>query len=391
MFLIVASSLKLAFDTYFMGATEVTIVSVVSGQIDLFFNFSFIIEMGVKLIAIGLVMDEGSYLRENWNQLDFFIVTSSIFDMSLQGRDLKFIKILRLLRILRPLRFISHNIALKMIVVALLESMGGIFNVTIVVLMIWLIFAIMGVNTFGGKFFYCSIDMYSLGSQQECEYAGGKWMLYDHNFDNVMSAMKTLFITSSLEGWPDIMLQAVDATEIEKGPRVEASVVNALYFVVFILIGSFFFLNFFIGVLFLKYNQAQKEEQKGFTEKDMGWMDIQRLILSAGPEYETTNVPRQPWRKEFHDLVSSERFDMVIMSCIVLNMVQMAVFSEGMSNLVSTLLDFTNFGFTAVFIVEAALKIIAFGGSYLKNSWNKFDFFVVISSIFDVVLGQLDA
>ena len=93
MFLIVASSLKLAFDTYFMGATEVTIVSVVSGQIDLFFNFSFIIEMGVKLIAIGLVMDEGSYLRENWNQLDFFIVTSSIFDMSLQGRDLKFIKI----------------------------------------------------------------------------------------------------------------------------------------------------------------------------------------------------------------------------------------------------------------------------------------------------------
>jgi hypothetical protein len=85
MALIVASSLKLAFDTYFMESEEETLITIISGYTDYFFNFSFILEMGVKLIAIGLVMDEGSYLRENWNQLDFFIVTSSIFDMSLQG------------------------------------------------------------------------------------------------------------------------------------------------------------------------------------------------------------------------------------------------------------------------------------------------------------------
>lgn len=79
-------------------------------------------------------------------------------------------------------------------------------------------------------------------------------MVYDHNFDNVMRAMNTLFIVSSLEGWPDIMLQAVDSTTTNMGPKEEASVANSLYFVVFIMIGSFFFLNFFIGVLFLKYN-----------------------------------------------------------------------------------------------------------------------------------------
>ena len=87
------------------------------------------------------------------------------------------------------------------------------------------------------------------------------------------------------------------------------------------MIGSFFFLNFFIGVLFLKYNQAQKEEQKGFTQQDLGWMDIQRLILSSNPEYETTNVPNSAWRRKFHDLVRSERFDMIIMGCIILNMI----------------------------------------------------------------------
>jgi len=117
--------------------------------------------------------------------------------------------------------------------------------------------------------------------------------------------MNVLYIVSSLEGWPDIMLQAVDSTAIERGPAPEASVIHSLFFVIFILIGSFFFLNFFIGVLFLKYNQAQKNELSGFTKEDLCWIDIQRLILTTEPEYESTNVPDSPFRLKFHILVSS--------------------------------------------------------------------------------------
>jgi len=75
----------------------------------------------------------------------------------------------------------------------------------------------------------------------------------------------TLFVVSSLEGWPDIMIQAVDSTAVDEGPIIEYNKANAFFFIVFILIGSFFFLNFFIGVLFMKYTQAQKEEKKGYT------------------------------------------------------------------------------------------------------------------------------
>lgn len=98
---------------------------------------------------------------------------------------------------------------------------------------------------------------------------------------------------------------------------------------IFILIGSFFFLNFFIGVLFMKFNAAQRDEQKGFTAKDLGWMDIQRMILSSEPDYETTNVPTQEWRKKFHILVSSEKFEGFIMVVIMLNIVQMGVYQDG--------------------------------------------------------------
>jgi len=56
----------------------------------------------------------------------------------------------------------------------------------------------------------------------------------------------------------------------------------------------------------MRFNQAQKEENKGFTSKDLAWLDIQKLILTAEPDYETTNVPRNDsQRKMFHDLVSS--------------------------------------------------------------------------------------
>ena len=114
-------------------------------------------------------MDKGSYLRDSWDRLDFFIVMSSIIDMAGSGgSELLVIKLLRMLRVLRPLRFINHNKDLKMVVVALLDSMSHIINVIIVIAVVYLIFAIVGVSLFGGKFFYCNIDMYSIQTEQEC-------------------------------------------------------------------------------------------------------------------------------------------------------------------------------------------------------------------------------
>ena len=105
-------------------------------------------------------MDKGSYLRESWNQLDFFIVVTSLVDNMMAGSDIAALKILRMLRILRPLRVVSHNVELKMIVSALLDAGGSILNVMFVILIVWLMFAIFAVNTYKGHFFYCSVDKY---------------------------------------------------------------------------------------------------------------------------------------------------------------------------------------------------------------------------------------
>jgi len=68
--------------------------------------------------------------------------------------------------------------------------------------------------------------------------------------------MMTLFVLSSLEGWPDIMYQAVDSGGFERGPEAGANPASAYFFIVFILIGAFFFMNFFVGVIFLNFQEA---------------------------------------------------------------------------------------------------------------------------------------
>ena len=79
MTLIGLSSMKLATDTYASTWADSPNAVFAFYVIDNFFTASFIIEMVVKFTAI--VMNEGTYLRDNWNRLDFFIVITSIIKL----------------------------------------------------------------------------------------------------------------------------------------------------------------------------------------------------------------------------------------------------------------------------------------------------------------------
>ena len=65
----------------------------------------------------------------------------------------------------------------------------------------------------------------------------------------------------------------------------------------------------------------------------------------------------------------------------------MALVHEGASAKWETVLDDINYFFTVIFIVEAVLKLIAYGRSYFNTAWNKFDFIIVVSSILDIMIN----
>lgn len=72
----------------------------------------------------------------------------------------------------------------------------------------------------------------------------------------------------------------MDSVDVNQGPSYNYSDIQAIiFFILFIMIGQFFFINFFIGVLFMKFQEARVEEELGFTEEDLKWIDIQKLIL----------------------------------------------------------------------------------------------------------------
>ena len=186
MALILLSSMKLAIDTHFEEKyNSITLANTIQDSIDKIFTILFTFEMVIMIITMGFVMDHGSYIRESWNQLDFFIVVTSLLDLMLTKVKLKAVKTIRLLRILRPLRFISHNKGMKMIVSALLDSGSGLGNVIVVILMVWLMFAILAVNLFSGKMFFCTIGQYENHTKRACNEAGGSWARRFTNYDNV--------------------------------------------------------------------------------------------------------------------------------------------------------------------------------------------------------------
>lgn len=324
MFLIAVSSIKLASDTYLAHLPADSVFVVISDNLDIFLNVAFLLECITKNISMGFIMDEGSYIRETWNQLDLFIVCTSMLDMCLTNVDIPAIKILRLLRTLRPLRVISHNVAMKLIVNSLLASVGAIFNVMIVVLAVWLMFGIFAINIFAGKMFYCDICQYTCHTKFECNNQGGSWEVFVENFDDIFQAMLTLFNVAAIEGYPDVVNACLDIVGVDLGPSLEHSVLNGFFFVVFILVGSFFLMNFFVGVLFMKYSQAQKNEGKGYTEENLVWIDIQKMIVEQRCEFDLMNKPDHllhPQRFKYWRIVTSKPFEIIILAVIVLNIV----------------------------------------------------------------------
>ena len=145
---------------------------------------------------------------------------------------------------------------------------------------------------------------------------------------------------------------------------------------IFIFIGSFFFLNFFVGVIFLNYEEAQRLEKESWfmTKKELEWVDVMKMIIKATPDLETTNEPKNKYLKKLHAIVVSKLFEIFIMTCIVLNMVQMGLTYEGESTDYTLSLLIINYIFTAVFIVECVMKLLAYGLTYFQSSWNVFDF-----------------
>ncbi|XP_061583536.1 sodium channel, voltage gated, type VIII, alpha subunit b isoform X1 [Cololabis saira] len=400
-FMILLSSGALAFEDVYIEQRKT--VRVILEYADRVFTYIFILEMLLKWVAYGFV----KYFTNAWCWLDFFIVDVSIVSLianALGFSDLGPIKSLRTLRALRPLRALSRFEGMRVVVNALVGAIPSIMNVLLVCLIFWLIFSIMGVNLFAGKYYYCYNETAEenfltddVNNKTECfalinaNYTEVRWKNVKINFDNVGAGYLALLQVATFKGWMDIMYAAIDSRKVEDQPRYEDNLYMYIYFVIFIIFGSFFTLNLFIGVIIDNFNQQKKKfggQDIFMTEEQKKYYNAMKKLGSKKPQKPIPRPQNQIQGMVF-DFVTQQVFDISIMILICLNMVTMMVETDDQTDDTEVVLYWVNFFFIVVFTCEFVLKLFALRHYYFTNGWNIFDVVVVILSIVGMFLADL--
>uniref|UniRef100_A0AAQ5X1J7 Voltage-dependent N-type calcium channel subunit alpha n=1 Tax=Amphiprion ocellaris TaxID=80972 RepID=A0AAQ5X1J7_AMPOC len=371
--------------------------------LDYVFTGVFTFEMVIKMIDLGLLLHPGSYFRDLWNILDFIVVSGALVAFACsgtKGKDINTIKSLRVLRVLRPLKTIKRLPKLKAVFDCVVNSLKNVLNILIVYILFMFIFAVIAVQLFKGKFFYCTDE--SKGLEKDCrgqflDYDRDdvaaqprEWKKYEFHYDNVLWAFLTLFTVSTGEGWPVVLKHSVDATYEDQGPspgfRMETSIFYVVYFVVF----PFFFVNIFVALIIITF---QEQGDKAMSECSLEKNERACIDFAINARPLTRYMPenKQSFQYKMWKFVVSPPFEYAIMTLIALNTVVLMMKFYGAPDLYEAMLKYLNIVFTSLFTLECILKIIAFNPlNYLKEPWNVFDFVTVIGSITDILVTEIN-
>ncbi|XP_038274928.1 voltage-dependent T-type calcium channel subunit alpha-1H isoform X3 [Dermochelys coriacea] len=369
------------------------------------FTAIFVVEMMVKVVALGFFSGENTYLQSSWNVLDGILVFVSIIDIIVSmasaggAKILGILRVLRLLRTLRPLRVISRAPGLKLVVETLISSLRPIGNIVLICCAFFIIFGILGVQLFKGKFYYCEgPDTKNISTKADCTSVHYRWVRRKYNFDNLGQALMSLFVLSSKDGWVNIMYNGLDAVGIDQQPVQNHNPWMLLYFISFLLIVSFFVLNMFVGVVvenFHKCRQHQEaEEARRREEKRLRRLEKKRrskeLYMSEAqrrPYY----ADYSPTRRYIHTLCTSHYLDLFITFIIGVNVITMSMEHYNQPKTLDEALKYCNYVFTIVFVFEAVLKLVAFGfRRFFKDRWNQLDLAIVLLSIMGITLEEIE-
>ncbi|XP_027535996.1 voltage-dependent T-type calcium channel subunit alpha-1I isoform X2 [Neopelma chrysocephalum] len=371
------------------------------------FTAIFVAEMTLKVVSLGLYFGDQAYLRSSWNILDGFLVFVSLIDIVVSvasaggAKILGVLRVLRLLRTLRPLRVISRAPGLKLVVETLISSLKPIGNIVLICCAFFIIFGILGVQLFKGKFYHClGVDIRNITNRSDCMAANYKWVHHKYNFDNLGQALMSLFVLASKDGWVNIMYNGLDAVAVDQQPVTNNNPWMLLYFISFLLIVSFFVLNMFVGVVvenFHKCRQHQEaEEARRREEKRLRRLEKKRRS-KAQPKclVEAQRLPYYatycPIRLLIHSVCTSHYLDIFITFIICLNVVTMSLEHYNQPVSLETALKYCNYLFTTVFVFEAVLKLVAFGlRRFFKDRWNQLDLAIVLLSVMGITLEEIE-
>ncbi|XP_037925281.1 muscle calcium channel subunit alpha-1 isoform X7 [Hermetia illucens] len=418
-------------------------------KIEYVFLVIFTAECFMKIIAYGFVLHSGAYLRNGWNILDFFIVVIGMISTVLSNlmREGFDVKALRAFRVLRPLRLVSGVPSLQVVLNSILRAMVPLLHIALLVIFVIIIYAIIGLELFSGKMHKTCFDNVTnepMDDPHPCGDNGYQCSLENKvcryywvgpnfgitNFDNFGLAMLTVFQCITLEGWTDVLYAIQDAL---------GNSWQWIYFISMVILGAFFVMNLILGVLSGEFSKErtkaknrgdfQKLREKQQIEEDLrGYLDWITQAEDIEPETvgsmtqdgkgktpnemdstdqlgdEGMEMQQESWfRKKKKDLdrvnrrlrracrkaVKSQAFYWLIIVLVFLNTGVLATEHYHQPRWLDEFQEVTNMFFVALFTMEMMLKMYSLGfQGYFVSLFNRFDCFVVIGSIAEMILTR---
>ncbi|EIW66778.1 hypothetical protein TREMEDRAFT_40774 [Tremella mesenterica DSM 1558] len=361
----------------------------------------FIFEAAIKIIADGFIFAPNAYLLSLWNVLDFIVLitlvvnttTSLIFigGLSRVTRALKSFRALRLITLFGRLRDTLHAV--------LFAGALKILDASILMILYIIPFAVWGVNIFAGKLYSCNDGNASGISNCINEYlstpiddslaflaprvwenpAGLGQTVW--NFDTFRSSILILFEIVSLEGWIDVMTSSMNIAGRDLQPVSNASQWNAIFFVIFNLLGAAVILALFVSIII--GNFSLRSGSALLTAEQNHWQDLAKFIKAQTPSQLPKLRPQTALREWCYERATNKHgywtraFTGLYYIHIFLLMTE--DFSNNILNDVA--LDWVFLLFSLIYAIDILVRFYGLGfKSFRANGWNLFDVIVVTGS-----------
>lgn len=396
------------------------------------FGLVFVIELLGKCIAFGVFRGPTAYLRlsKGWNIADAVIILLSLITVFVP--PLRAFRAVRVFRVFRALsRFESSKVATR----AFLSTLPAAGNVGFVVGIVWIIFAVLGVNLYKGTFWRCTdpaVDTMSQCSGYFIDTTGmnstREWYNLPYNFDHIGSchgqkqkqfffcfvffispsrrdgfvkrrsanitvgnALLSLFQVSTREGGVQVMWAAVDSRGVSLNPKRDSSPAAAVYFIAFLLFGCNYALNLLAGTVVDSFNR-KKKRYEGFaflSTKQKQWLATQKILLALRPP-RPIKAPKKTNRLAFYYVVQSVWFKALITLVIVANLVALSVRHYNMPKALESAIDIANHVFLAVRLVLLGLAVLRCKtrNTHEKTKNSSVDFLLFLNNnVLDLYVG----
>ncbi|XP_033482970.1 calcium channel, voltage-dependent, L type, alpha 1D subunit, a isoform X4 [Epinephelus fuscoguttatus] len=356
----------------------------------------FTCEMLVKMYSLGLQ----AYFVSLFNRFDCFVVCGGITETILVELEIMSplgISVFRCVRLLRIFKVTRHWQSLSNLVASLLNSMKSIASLLLLLFLFIIIFSLLGMQVFGGKFNF------------------DETQTKRSTFDNFPQALLTVFQILTGEDWNAVMYDGIMAYG---GPSSSGMIV-CFYFIILFICGNYILLNVFLAIAVdnladaesLNTDEGDKKGDKKDDDKDD--KDEEEDIDDTAAEEEDPEVPSgprpviselvkkekitpipegsaffifsstNPFRVFCHKLINHHIFTNLILVFIMLSSVSLAA-EDPIRNFSARniILGYFDYAFTAIFTVEIVLKMTTYGaflhkGAFCRNYFNLLDLLVV--------------